>query len=78
MNNKQQQQNLQKRNRRQTRANANKGGSSKRTKHNRTLLQIPSIHAMGGLKAIGANPEYHPPHKKLKGYQLDHRGRKVA
>lgn len=81
-NNKQQRHSLQKRNRRSTRVNATKGGARKATrmgtKHDRAMRTFRSQHAMGGLKAIGANPEYYPPRGKFKGWMRDHTGKKVA
>lgn len=64
------------------RLKATKGGAKKRqrtgTKFERGLQRLQNSHAMGGRKAIGANPEYYPPRKKLKGWQRDSTGKKVA
>jgi len=38
-----------------------------------------STHAMGGMQSMApGNPIYSPQRKKLKGYQRDDKGRKVA
>ena len=82
-NNRQQRQNLQKRNRRVIRLKESKGGSTKSvkkgTKRERAIVRFQKSHAMGGLKAFASgDPVYSPRHKKLKGYQRDHTGKKVA
>ena len=82
-NNRQQRHSLQKRNRRMTRLLVSKGGSRKSvklgSKHDRAVFHLRNYHAMGGLGSMAqANPIYTPPRKKLKGYQRDHTGKKVA
>ena len=82
-NNKQQRHSLQKRNRRVRKLMASKGGSRKSvklgSKLDRAIQIFQNTHAMGGLGAASqANPIYTPQRKKLKGYQRDHTGKKVA
>ena len=81
--NRQQRYSLQKRNRRVRKLIASKGGSRKLikigSKSERVLNRLRNEHALGGLGSMSqANPIYIPPRKKLKGYQRDHTGKKVA
>jgi len=82
-NNRQQRHSLQKRNRRVRKLLASKGGSRKSvklgSKQDRAIQRFRNEHAMGGLGSMAqGNPIYTPPRKKLKGYQRDHTGKKVA
>ena len=78
-NNRQQRQNLQKRNRRVIRLKASKGGRMKTmksgSKNERGTDRVRNTFFMFGQ---GNNPIFFPKWKKLKGWQLDHRGKKVA
>ena len=60
-----------------------KGGSRKSvkigTKQDRAIARFMNTHAMGGMKSMApGNPIYTPPRKKLKGWQRDSTGKKVA
>ena len=62
---------------------ASKGGSRKSikigTKFERAVRRFREEHAMGGMKSMApGNPIYTPPRKKLKGWQRDSTGKKVA